>query len=335
MSSFRFQAIHVALTYPQCGLTKDQAYDHLITLRAGSISVSRLLISQETHEDGSPHLHGYIQFTGKPNIRNERFFDIEGHHPNIQPCRSPRTWIKYCTKTDHQPKSNFEWQSTRPVEQALRILRESNQEHRSVNDIVDKALDLDPGLIRCYTQLRSYVQDRHVQSNVSLPEYQLTTFSLTAADLGRMSGFQELLRSHRPGDRTHLQSMWFVGASRLGKTSLARSIGRHYYIGGTWNVDKINEEAQYGVIDDLPWEELAWKDNYKKILGLQKDFTLTDKYRHKKEFKLGIPTIICTNELPPFTPSQRDWLSINVLFFRIVSSLLPNNDPSPFTVLNI
>lgn len=325
----------MALTYPQCTLTKDQAYNHLISLTTGSLTVSRILIAVESHEDGNPHIHAYIQWSGKPCIRNERFFDINGFHPNIQPCRSPRNWIKYCTKSDPEPKANFDWRPTRPVEQALRVLRESNQSDKSVNDIVDEALNLDPGLLRCYTQLRSYVQDRHGTTNVSLPKYELETFSLTAADFGRINGFKESLAVHRRGDRTSLQSLWFLGSSRLGKTSLARSIGNHYYVGGAWNVDKISEEAKYGVIDDLPWEELAWKDNYKKILGLQEDFTLTDKYRHKKEFKLGIPAIVCTNELPMFTPAQRDWLSINVLFFRITSSILPHNNPVPFSVINI
>lgn len=332
---FRLQAIHISLTYPQCSIPKDEVFNHLLNLTVGQATVEKLLVSKELHEDGNPHLHAYLKWSRKPDIRDERFFDFAEQHPNIQACRAPKQWIKYCTKTDTEPACNFEWESLKPIEEALRILRQSNQGTTQVNDILDQALDMDPGLIRCYTQIRSYVYDRIKGSPLCMPEFPIETFALTAADYCRILGYKQAIAVHTPGDRTRLRSLWFVGTSRLGKTALARSIGKHFYIGGTWNVDKIQEGAEYGVIDDLPWEDLSFKDNYKKLLGLQKDFTLTDKYRHKKEFKLGIPMIVCTNELPSFKETERNWLMVNVQFYRIYHPIYPGCNPVPFVEINL
>lgn len=335
MAPFRFQGINVALTYPTCTLLKEDIYNHLLSLSIDRNTVQELLVAQETHEDGQPHFHCYLRWSSKPNIRNPNFFDILGFHPNIQTCRSRNQWIQYCTKTDKEPKSNFEWDKSSNIQRALQQIRKSNEENLPINYIVDQALNLDPGLLRSYSQVRSYIADRRSCTTLSLPLFDLTSFSLTAADDGRMRGYAEAFRLHTPGNRLNMHSLWFVGPSRMGKTALARSIGEHWYIGGTWNMDKLNDDAKYGVLDDIPWEDLSWKDNYKKLLGLQTDFTLTDKYRHKKQFKLGMPVIVCTNDIPPFTAEQRAWLTVNVKFWSINNPIYPDNPRYPFEIINI
>lgn len=99
-------------------------------------------------------------------------------------------------------------------------------------------------------------------------------------------------------------------------------------MGFTWSMDCINDSADYGVIDDIEWDKLRY--NYKAILGLQEDVTLTDKYRPKKTFKLGKPVIVCTNEVPCFTDIEKSWLSVNVAFYLVNSSVLPSSSPFPF-----
>ena len=48
--------------------------------------------------DGGLHLHAYIRFKEKLRTRNIRFFDIDGHHPNIKVPEKPIACIKYCSK---------------------------------------------------------------------------------------------------------------------------------------------------------------------------------------------------------------------------------------------
>jgi len=332
--SFRINAINISLTYPQCTSSKQNLYEHLLQLTHGTHKVSKLLIGQESHADGGIHFHCYLKWDSKPNIRDPRFFDFEGNHPNVSACRATSHWIKYCTKEDKEPFTNFDpGELESKSQRALKAIQQAIEEGKTATEAIDASLGVDPGLLRSIPSLQSYYHLKVVRSKVFLPLYEISSFSLTASDNGRMLGYQGLISNHRRGDRTHMRSLWIVGASRMGKTSLARSLGTHWYMNQNWNVDSIADEASYGIIDDVPWNILKW--NYKAILGLQQDVSLTDKYRSKKIFKLGVPVIITTNTLPTFDPEESDWLRVNVNFLSVTSSVLPNNNPIPFQDLNI
>lgn len=90
---YQLKAKNILLTYAQCALTKEQLLDHLKTLCSGAIRVS-----EELHEDGSPHLHAYIQSTTPIRTKNERYFDLNNYHPNVQSCRDPKAAWTYVAK---------------------------------------------------------------------------------------------------------------------------------------------------------------------------------------------------------------------------------------------
>jgi len=86
---FRFNAKNAFLTYPQCWADPD---DFLAALLAkGPYVVTSHTISQELHEDGSPHFHVLLTFDAKFSTRSPSAFDVEldgnTYHPNIA---SPR-----------------------------------------------------------------------------------------------------------------------------------------------------------------------------------------------------------------------------------------------------
>jgi len=326
MPAFRFTARNVALTYSQCPTNKEDLYEFLLSLSCGDTRVDKVLVAQERHEDGNHHLHAYVHFNNQPNIRNSRFFDHASYHPNIQPVRRVLDWLKYCTKEDTEYLSNFTvGPSPKKIELAFDTLKSSIEEGKKISESVAAALEVDKSLIRSYTQLRAYAQDFSRESLVCLPKYDLSSFSLTRTDRTRMEEWRTRLAQLRPGDRTSMRSMWFLGITRYGKTSLARSFGNHWYIGFTWDMSRISDEAEYGVIDDIDWEKLKY--NYKALLGLQEDVSLTDKYRAKKCFKMGKPVIVCTNDPPIVSDQEREWLSGNVDFYQFISSVQPNNEP--------
>ena len=41
------------------------------------------------------------------------------------------------------------------------------------------------------------------------------------------------------------------GPTRTGKTLLSRSFGRHSYFSGLFNIDNIDDDADYAVFDDI------------------------------------------------------------------------------------
>lgn len=74
-----------------------------------------------------------------------------------------------------------------------------------------------------------------------------------------------------------------------------------------WNVDDFSAESSYLVLDDL---DVQYFPNWKPFLGCQKQFTVTDKYRHKRTVKKwGKPCIWLCN--PGYSPMDSDKLSFS------------------------
>lgn len=64
------------------------------------------------------------------------------------------------------------------------------------------------------------------------------------------------------------------------------------YMQGGFNLDDWDDNANYLVIDDIPWKYLPSK---KSFLGGQYQFVLTDKYRKKRTVLFGLATIYSMN----------------------------------------
>jgi len=93
---FRLQTKSLFLTYPKCTLDRQIAYNHLFTL----LDPERLLVVNELHKDGEPHLHVYALLKSPIDTSNCRFADLPGgYHGHYLGCRSDIAVGKYCTKT--------------------------------------------------------------------------------------------------------------------------------------------------------------------------------------------------------------------------------------------
>lgn len=96
-SNFRFDSKSIFLTYPQAeGLTFE-----LIADKLKEVGFNDYVIAQENHQDGNIHFHAFAERTSKFRSRNERVFDINDKHPNIQSPRSRKDVIKYVTKDNN------------------------------------------------------------------------------------------------------------------------------------------------------------------------------------------------------------------------------------------
>lgn len=110
-----------------------------------------------------------------------------------------------------------------------------------------------------------------------------------------------------------------VGPSRTGKTEWARSLGRHVYFNGLFNLDDFDETADYVIFDDFNIEFLP---QYKSWFGAQKTFTVSDKYRHKRTVKWGKPLIWIGNDDPRLSVKvDRNWMELNSVFIMVLNKL--------------
>lgn len=104
---YRLQGKHLSLTYPRCDVSLEDLLTFLRNKQSGSRMVRSVIVSSETHEDGGLHRHAYVQYDGRVNLSNPRFFDFGEFHPNIQSCRNVEAWKNYVRKDG----TFLEWES--------------------------------------------------------------------------------------------------------------------------------------------------------------------------------------------------------------------------------
>lgn len=304
---FRLQAKHLFLTYAQCTLDFDFIYTYLLDLQIANEKPEKVCVAKELHEDGNTHYHCYLGFSKRKEINNERAFDIMEFHPNVQKVRSIKCCLKYITK-DQNYKSNFCVVKPTPSQIAEQACDEEAfikiaEEHYGTR------------FVSSFSQWVQYYNRRKKIKLVSDPIGDWSDFKVD--DLHLLLRICSVQNHVKDGRRT--KSIWIHGPSRTGKTSLARSIGRHVYMANTWNVDLLDDDADYLIIDDIDFEKWGWQ--YKALLGCQSDVSFTGKYFRPKKFKFNIPCIVLSNSKPLFTSEQIDWLEHNVDFFEINNKL--------------
>lgn len=151
---FKFDSLTAFLTYPQCDADAQELIDFFNSIKP----VQWCRVALEHHEDGSPHRHAVVKFSTRLQSKNERIFDFNGKHPNIQRVRSITAALNYCAKeehVDHGPvpsSSKREWSdivaaAAGPEEEWLRVCHEERiQPHVSkrLRELKDSAVyDLD------------------------------------------------------------------------------------------------------------------------------------------------------------------------------------------------
>lgn len=271
--TFKLQAKNIFLTYPRCSLTKDELLVFLKTFNP-----VKVVIGKELHADGTPHLHALLKLANRLTTRDERVFDLSGHHPNIQPCRNVTATERYVTKDDPAPvvfgdaSGGDEWDLTQ-YENADQFLRSlpSKELARNFNN---------------YTAFANWYFAP--EETGYTPTY--TDFTLPEEIQQWKSQYFDRPRPQRP------KSLVVVGRSRLGKTEWARSLGKHVFQRGEWNLSEFPKYFEYVVFDDFNWSYMLDRQVLLKgFLGCQGEISLTDKYAKKKKLNVNVPSIVLMN----------------------------------------
>ncbi|AGI42768.1 replication protein [Vigna yellow mosaic virus] len=311
-SAFRIQARNIFLTYPQCDINKDDALQMLQSLSWSVVKPTYIRVSREEHADGFPHLHCLIQLSGKPSIKDARFFDITHprrstrFHPNIQAAKDSNAVKNYITKEGDYCESG---------QYKVSGATKSNKDdvyHNAINaGSVKEALDI----IRVGDPKTFIVNYHNVRTNIErlfqkapepwVPPFQLSSFTSVPDEMQQWVhdyfGKDAAARADRP------ISIIVEGDSRTGKTMWARALGVHNYLSGhlDFNSSVYSNEAVYNVIDDISPHYLKLK-HWKELIGAQKNWQSNCKYGKPVQIKGGIPSIVLCN--PGEGASYKDYL---------------------------
>ncbi|ACL00852.1 replication initiation protein [Tomato leaf curl Patna virus] len=342
---FRLNAKNYFLTYPKCSLTKEEALSQLENLQT-PVNKKYIRVCRELHENGEPHLHVLIQFEGKYQCTNNRFFDLvsptrSAHfHPNIQGAKSSSDVKSYLEKdgdTLDWGEFQIDGRSARGGQQtandayatalnasskseALRVIKEL-----APKDYVLQFHNLNANLDRIFAPpLEVFVSPFLSSSFDQVPEELECWVSENVRDAAA--------RPWRP------VSIVIEGESRTGKTMWARSLGPHNYLCGHLDLSPkvYSNDAWYNVIDDVDPHYLK---HFKEFMGAQRDWQSNTKYGKPMQIKGGIPTIFLCNPGP--TSSYKEYLDEeknsalkdlgikNAEFFTLTEPLYSGTHQSP------
>ncbi|KAL6515689.1 hypothetical protein OROHE_018723 [Orobanche hederae] len=101
---FRINVKNIFITYPRCPLLKEEAIRQMLELLF-PISPLYIRVAREQHQDRTYHLHCLVQFEGRFQTQNARFFDLTSrpnfvYHPNVQGARSSSVVNEYIANED-------------------------------------------------------------------------------------------------------------------------------------------------------------------------------------------------------------------------------------------
>jgi hypothetical protein len=227
--TFDFHAKYVLLTYAQCGeLDAFRVMDKLSLLGAECI------IGREHHEDGGIHLHCFAEFGRKFRSRKADVFDVDGHHPNITKSRgTPEKGYDYAIKDGDVICGGLGRPSvgrvgTRPSDSKWAIITSATNR----DEFWELVHELDPkAAATSFSQLQRYCDWKY---QYHAPEYESPAGAhFIGAELdGRNRWLEQSGIGSSEERRGRVKSLVLYGPSQTGKTSWARSLGKHIYCVG-------------------------------------------------------------------------------------------------------
>lgn len=156
---YRLSSKQLFLTYPQCTLLKEEAFNILFEILKEQ-EPTKWIMAHEKHANGDDHLHAYFLLDKKLDTRNPNYLDltkgIETWHGNYQGCRSNKNVIKYCSKEDDY-LSNFDVHDALNKSKNRRtIAEEIILKKRPLVDLVQEYPDLLFGLTKLEQDVDRY-----------------------------------------------------------------------------------------------------------------------------------------------------------------------------------
>ena len=292
MPSFRINSKKVAITYPQCSISKEQC---LLLLKDNAYyhDFIKYCIAQERHEDGGYHLHVYLQYDRKLNIKSPKCFDMvngeETIHGNYQSCRYAKNWLEYIVKDDKHPLTNIE--DLDDVDQdAWQLFYDEPDPDKAMEAIADKGKELvklDVQIQRVLKRKRDAISDVEY-----IPRYSPNMFNENL--------YISLWFDDNVGiTKDRYQLLVITGPPCVGKTSYIRSLGPHIYIQSDYNLHQLMTGLKDSKNMFIVWDDIHWvKDLPNKLrnclLGMGQQ-TLSDKYMKKEIVNVTIPSIVINN----------------------------------------
>jgi hypothetical protein len=295
-NNFRLCTKSVFLTYSRCDLTLENVKNQLVNILKDNDPNNKILdylLTIELHEEAKlleipTHVHVYLTFLKKIDIRNSNFFDLRGYdlgketqvtfHPNVQSTKSKRHVIRYLMK--HQTKTDLvdslgNAKITLLVSPELKLYINKDMEVQSYPMTVlelARAGETDAALkvfenanplsfLRSHMQIKNSLKNLSQEAKMLKSKYTLNSFIIP-----------EPLLDVVKKSKKHERMLFIKGASGTGKTQYIQTLAKENGL----NILRVNHldgmrffesGVHTGIFfDDFRWGEL--KDDREILIHL-------------------------------------------------------------------
>lgn len=232
---FRLCAKNLFLTYPQCGNDIELVdFKDWICNLGRSLDIGGGACCVERHEDGGFHIHCFLRLNRKCDIRSTTFLDYNGLHGNYAPARKPREAYLYVGK---DPVQYLEWGEI------------------DLSDVIKKEV------IACKSKLA--VMEVMIKHNkIFQAKFWSEYWEIEKAQRRTGAEVRPITEFNVPFEITlwmegmpaPVTSCVLIGASGIGKTSLARAMGQSLgspFWATTLNSLKLYNGEKVIIFDDI------------------------------------------------------------------------------------
>ncbi len=229
----QIQAKKFFLTFPQCDVEPQVALNNLIF----KYPCTWAIVSRETHQDGTPHLHIVVNLKQKLITRDPNIWDfIVGKHGNYQVAKHILKVVKYVTKDGNYVSHLIDpptWIKSHQTKNgaSFELVAKLMKEGKSLEELDD----LHPGMIaQNLSKLRKYEQfltsKKRKLSSKQLQKWNPIPIQNLDQDFRTLGIW--LNNNLHPGSPRHFKQkqLWLWGTTNLGKTSLVMKLMNYFRI---------------------------------------------------------------------------------------------------------
>ncbi len=314
------QSSNFFLTYPHCG-DKQGVFDFLTKNKNTPIFCK---VALEHHAGGEPHLHAIVVYGKRRDISTSRAFDHGIYHPNVAKLIHFESADNYISKEDASP---LVWGAYTP-----RHVKSSDGKGPSRDEIMFSLYEASSTKEEFLSKVKSTMAftyftqyDRLLQS--ANAEFKAATREYVDPYPNHpwlLPGAVKKWLREEFNKPERAKALCLVGPSRFGKTTWARSLGKHIFWRQSTNLDTWDPSAKYLIIDDIDWKFLPNKKCWLTAMG---DMTVTDRYRPKRDICNYKPCIYLTNNDPrdQFEPGESEYWEANMEIVILTRTMININ----------
>ncbi|QCX35045.1 replication-associated protein [Blackfly DNA Virus 13] len=271
-----------------------------------SDKVSYLVYQREKAASGREHWQGYAETKGRGLSIKQWQSELKCENAHIEQRKgTSEEAANYCKKSETREHGPYEFGSIsvdlrkRKAEENDELFTMARAESNTSAEYLKYIADRAPALFnKSFTSINGAAKFFYptIEKAYSPPASVSMAWKLSSDLLNWIENESK--------KKERAKCLILVGATRLGKTSWARSLGKHMYWRGMTNFGRWNDEAKFLIFDDIEWKYIPQK---KSLLTQMGDATLTDKYVKKIDVQVKQVAIVLTNFWNGFDSESDYW----------------------------